>query len=82
MNDPQAKLKDLYNKINSSLGRREIINNFSQIDVNDRTQADNFFQQYGAGNYDSERGKLPYWLRDHIGRVDAYLDLADLVKAR
>lgn len=75
-------LEDLFKKLNSEPGKKEILAEFNAIDLSDSKNGDDFFEKYGGGNYILNRENLPYSNRDYVGRIDVYLDLFELLKAK
>jgi len=75
-------LDELFNKLTTANGKKEILDEFNTIDVSNFRDGDNFFEKYGGGNYTIDRNTLPYAQRDYVGRIDVYLNLFDLLKEK
>lgn len=75
-------LDQLFNKLTTDQGKKEVLDEFNAIDINNPREGDSFFEKYGGGNYTLDREELNYAERDYIGRIDVYLNLLDLLKEK
>lgn len=75
-------LNDLFTKLHTDIGQKEILDEFNTINLKAPLDGDKFFEKYGGGNYTLDRNNLNYAERDYVGRIDVYLDLFDLLKEK
>ena len=73
-------LDNFLSKFPTEVGKREILDEFSEIDENVSLQSDHFFEKWGGGYFTVDPQIIPHDKRNHLGRIAAYFDLFDLLK--
>jgi len=67
-------------KYSAASGKKEILEEFLSINENVSLEADRFFEKYGGGYFVVSQQHIAYNERNHIGRINAYFDLFNLIK--
>ncbi len=73
-------LDNFLSKFPTEEGKKEILDEFSNIDKSISLQADRFFEKWGGGYFTVDSQNIPHDKRNHLGRISAYFDLFNLVK--
>lgn len=67
-------LQSLWILLHDTEGEKQIIKDFSEM------QSDLFFEKYAGANYINDPRVISYDNQNYVGRINAYLDLLDLVR--
>lgn len=73
-------LDNFLSKFPTEAGKKEILDDFINIDENVSLQADHFFEKWGGGYFTLDSQDIPHNQRNHLGRISVYFDLFNLLK--